>query len=387
MQLLRLLPVLCASGIFAADVLVMEEIIAKVNGDIITRNELSKTRQAMENDLMSRPKANPAEVRKAVAEREKDFLRDKIDQLLLVQKGKELSINVDPQISKYIADLQRQFKVADQEELAKMVREQTGQSFEDWKNDIRSNMLTQRVVGQEVSSKISVPKADVAKYYEEHKGEFMRKEQIFLREIFLKTDGKNDAAVEKKAKDLIARAKKGERFGELARDNSDSDTATNFGELGGISRDTSDPALYDMLLKGGKGFVTEPLKRANGFVIFRVEEIHKEGQASLEEVEGQIMEALYMPKMQPAVREYLTKLRTEAFLEIRDGYLDSGAAPGKDTKWTDPAQLKPETISKEELANQKRRKRFLGVPVPFTSTSVAEEDAKGRSVSKAVKAK
>jgi hypothetical protein len=64
--------------------------------------------------------------------------------------------------------------------------------------------------------------------------------------------------------------------------------------------------------------------------------------------------------MQPKVREYLTKLREVAFLEIRGGYVDSGAAPGKDTAWKDPAQLKPETTTKEEVAARKR-KRLLGV--------------------------
>jgi len=92
--------------------------------------------------------------------------------------------------------------------------------------------------------------------------------------------------------------------------------------------------------------------------------------------------------MQPAVREYLTKLRQEAFLEIRDGYTDSSAAPGKDTKWTDPAQLRPETVSKEELANQKRRKRLLGIPIPGTSKSIQErEDEKGASKSQALNPK
>ena len=71
--------------------------------------------------------------------------------------------------------------------------------------------------------------------------------------------------------------------------------------------------------------------------------------------------------MQPKAREFLTKLREQAFLEIRDGYIDSGAAPGKDTGWKDPAQLKPETTTKEEVAARKR-KRLLGI-VPRKSAA------------------
>ena len=66
-----------------------------------------------------------------------------------------------------------------------------------------------------------------------------------------------------------------------------------------------------------------------------------------------------MPRMQPKVREFLTKLREDAFLEIRAGYVDSGAAPGKDTAWKDPAQLKPQTTTKEEVAARKHKKKLL----------------------------
>jgi hypothetical protein len=83
------------------------------------------------------------------------------------------------------------------------------------------------------------------------------------------------------------------------------------------------------------------------------------------------MEKLYMPRMEPAVREYLTRLRQEAFLEIKPGYVDTAAAPGKNTEWSDPAQLKPETVTKEEVEAQTRRRRLLWlVPIPGTKTSV-----------------
>jgi hypothetical protein len=72
------------------------------------------------------------------------------------------------------------------------------------------------------------------------------------------------------------------------------------------------------------------------------------------------MERLAAPKMEPKVREYLTHLRQDAFLEIKEGYVDTGASPGKDTTWKDVAQLKPQTTTKEEVAARKKH-RFLGV--------------------------
>lgn len=87
-------------------------------------------------------------------------------------------------------------------------------------------------------------------------------------------------------------------------------------------------------------------------------------------VENEIMNKLWGPRFQPAIRTYLTKLREEAFLEIREGFVDTGAVAGKDTSWKDPAELKPETISKEEVAAQVRRKRLLWlIPIPGTTTA------------------
>jgi hypothetical protein len=73
--------------------------------------------------------------------------------------------------------------------------------------------------------------------------------------------------------------------------------------------------------------------------------------------------------MEPRVREYLTRLRAEAFLQIKEGYIDSGAAPGKDTRWQDVAQLKPQTTTKEEVASRIRihKKLFGLVPIPGTA--------------------
>jgi parvulin-like peptidyl-prolyl isomerase len=365
----------------AADIGLVEEIVAKVNGDIITRSEIDKSRRQMEAELKARGTKGP-DLEKILAEREKDALRERIDQLLLVQKGKELGINVEPDVSKYLAELQVQSKIADPEKFQQYVREQTGQSFEDFKSEVRNGYLTQRVIRQEVGSRISIPRAELEKYYNENKAKFMREDRVFLREILVSTDGKDAAgiaAAEKKARDLSARGKKGEKFHELAKANSDAATKDQYGELGGFKRGELNKQIEDIVFAADRGFVTDPIRVANGFLILKVEERHKAGQASFEEVEQDVMNELIQPKFQPQVREFLTKLRYESFLEIKPGYVDSGAAEGKSTAWTDPAQLKPETVTKEEVASQTRNRRLLWmVPIPGTSTPVK----KGKSSSK-----
>src|SRR5581483_1054633 len=243
---------------------------------------------------------------------------------------------------------------------------------------MKNSLLTQRVIGQEISSRIAIPDAEKRKYYEEHKKEFVREEQVFLRQILISTEKRSPADAEKKAKELVARARKGEKFGELARDNSDdNETARNMGELPPFKRGMMRKEIEDIVFAQNKGYVTDPIKVPNGFLILRIDERFAPGQASYEEVENEITERLAMPKMQPKVREYLTKLREQAFLEIRAGYVDSGAAPGKDTSWRDPAQLKPETTTKSEVAARKKKKLLWVLPRPGGGEKKGGEDSGG----------
>lgn len=368
----------CAA--FAAEVVVVEQIVAKVNGDIITTTDLMRARRQIAEEMKAR-KVAAAEIETALANADKNILRDKIDSLLLASKGKELNISVDSEVSKYMADLMVRMKLANQEDLAKMVSEQTGQTFEDWKSEMRTNMITQRVVRQEVSGKVNIKKEEVAKYYQEHKGEFIREEEIYLREILFSSEGKSPAEVaglEKKAKDVVARLRKNEKFNVLVREFSDSQTRNEEGDIGWMKKGMLNAQIEALVFTGKKNFVTDPIQLPNGWLILRVEDFHQAGQAELEQVENEIMEKLYMPKFQPQMREYLTKLRMDAFLEIKEGFLDSGAAPGKNTAWTDPAQLKPETVSKEEVASRRRMKRALWVvPIPGTKAS---SSSKSKSV-------
>jgi peptidyl-prolyl cis-trans isomerase SurA len=354
----------------AADVHTVEEIVAKVNNDIITHGELTRTRLEIEAELRQQG-LNGAKLNQAVQEKSADGLREHIDQLLLVQKAKDLNISVDSEITKRLAAMQVQSKIVDEDKFHDFIREQMGMPFEDFKQQAKNQLLTQRVISEEVGSHIAIPESEKRKYYDEHKADFVRDEQVFLQQIVISTEGKTPeqvAAAERKAKDLVARARKGEKFSDLAATNSDDlETARNGGELPGYKRDQLTKALADIVFKQGKGYVTDPIKGPSGYVIFRIIDRFEKGQATYEEVENEINERMIMPQMNVKVRAYLTKLRQEAFLEIKPGYVDSGAAPGKDTSWKDVAQLKPQTVTKEEVAAHRRRKRLLfAIPVPGT---------------------
>ena len=380
MRLLLPFGLFVSGCLLAAEIGTVEEIVAKCNGDIITRTDLARARQQLITEMRESGLAGSA-LEQALADREKNLLRDKIDQLLMVQKAKDLDINVDSDVTKQLAKIQQDSGIADPDKFHDYVKEQAGMPFEDFKDEMKKGMLTQRVIHQEVSDKIPIKHEDVEKYYNEHKSEFVREERLYLRQILVSTDGKDAAgiaAADKKAKDLVSRARRGERFAEMARDNSDdAATAKDMGALPPFKKGDMAPDLEALVWNQPKGYITDPIRRPNGFLILRVEDHPKAGQAELSEVENEVTDRLMRPRMEPAMRQFLTKLRQDAFLEIKADYIDTGAATGKDTAWMDPAQLKPETISKTEVENVIHRKRLLWmVPVPGTSTGVTSSSSK-----------
>ena len=356
-----------ASLASAADISVIDEIICKVNGEIVTRNDYDRTRKQMEASLRQQGATGKA-LADALKDGERNILRERIDQLLLQTKGKELNLNVDTEVNKQLAEMQRTAKIAEPEKFQEFVREGTGMSYEDYKSELKTQAMTNHVIRQEVSGRIQIKREEAQQYYDGHKDEFQRQERAFLREILVNSDPGDTASAEKKAKDLSARARKGEKFEELAVANSDSASGPQGGDIGSYERGKLRPELESLIWDQPRGFVTDPIALSNGFLILKVEEHQKAGLASFDEVQTEITSKLFNPRFQPELRRYLTDLRKNAFLEIKPGYEDSGAAAGKDTTWVDPAEIKPETVTKEQVAAKQRKRRLLGVvPIPGTS--------------------
>ena len=217
---------------------VIDQIVAKVNGDIVSQDELQRLVRERTQELKAQGASN-SQVQGAVQELEKNLLRDQIDQLLLVQKGKELNITVDSEISKYMASLRRQSGITDEEKFREYVRQQSGMSFEDFQAQAKNGALTREVIGSEVGRHIHVSDKEIEDYYNAHQKDFNREEKVYLSEILISTQNKDaagTAAAEKKANQIYDDASKGARFPELARDNSDAATAKDGGALGGYEK-------------------------------------------------------------------------------------------------------------------------------------------------------
>jgi peptidyl-prolyl cis-trans isomerase SurA len=256
--------------------------------------------------------------------------------------------------------MRKEMKLDNMEDLEKAAQAQ-GISFEEYKQNMRTQIVTQQVIGKEVGQRLVLGKDDEQKFYDEHKNELERPEQVKMSEILVSTDksGAPDnpeqtAAAAAKANDLLAQIRKGASFEDIAKKNSDGPTAAQGGDLGWFKRGALAKQLEDVTFNMKKGDVTDVIRTKQGFVILKVDDHQSAGIPPLEEIEPRVQEALYMEKLQPALREYLTKLREDAFIDIKPGYTDTGASPNQ----TKPIETSAKDPSAKEL---KKKKKKLGV--------------------------
>jgi peptidyl-prolyl cis-trans isomerase SurA len=365
---------------------VVEEIIVRVNNSIITSSDYARSKEQLKDEIKQQDAANAD---KAYAERERDVLRDLIDQQLLLEKGKDLGISADTELIKKLDEMRKQMNLDSMEELEKAAQSQ-GISYEDFKQNLRNQIITQQVIAREVGSHLNITKEEQQKFYEEHKSEMEQPEEIRLSEILVSTqkaapskvpepkaspdappaaadakpadtpppapaapDAEQLAAAEAKANGILDQIHKGAAFDEVAKKNSDGPSAAQGGDLGLFKRGTLSKELEDRTFAMKAGEVTDVIRTKQGFVILKVTEHQMAGIPTLKQMEPRIQDALYYQKLQPALRVYLKKLREEAFIDVHAGYVDSGASPN---------QTKPvETASKDSSAKNLKKKKKLGI--------------------------
>jgi len=365
---------------------VVEEIIARVNNQIITRSEYARSKDQLRDEVKAQDPANADQV---FAEKEKDVLRDLIDQQLLLEKGKDLQISGETDLIKQLDQMRKDMKLPDLDALEKEAEKQ-GVSWEDFKQQQKNQIITRKVIGEEVGGHLSMNKEEEQKFYDEHKSEMEQPEYIRLSEILIApkpvtpaitpaadpnaATGSTPAAAtpadeaakqasdeaalnaaQAKANDLLKQIHDGANFEDIAKKYSDGPSAADGGALGMFKRGQLAKELEDKTFAMKSGEVTDVIRTKQGYVILKVLDHQQAGIPPLKDIEPKIQDAIYMQKLQPALRTYLTKLREDAYIDIKPGYVDSGASPN---------QTKPvETDSSKEADAKKLSKKHkkLGV--------------------------
>jgi len=374
--------VLLTLAVFVRADNIVDEIIARVNDQIITRTQFERAQQSQLQEIKQQ---YPNDWQSRWSTAQKDVLRELIDEQLLMEKGKELGITGETETVKQLNKMRQEMGLPTMQALEDEAKKQ-GISFEDYKESIRTRVVTQQVIGQEVGSKIgsSITEQEIQNFYNQHKQEMSGPEEITLSEILVsthpkpspdknaqsdnpeKTDEQNKpedpalvAKAQAKAKLIYAQLKTGGKFADLAKKESDGPTAAQGGPLGTFKKGELAKEFEDATMSLKSGDFTEPMRTKQGFLILRVDDHRPAGIPPLKEVEDKIRESIYAQKLEPAARDYLKKLREQAYIEVKPGYVDTGATPGENSNHPEVIAANGDPAHHAKNSGLKKKKKFL----------------------------
>ena len=327
--ILVVIAVSVATGIARGEII--EQILVKVNGEIFTKSDLEQRQVAALRqkgqaiDLKSDP-AN-VQLRKALDEITPQIMVDAVDEILIVQRGKELGYKMaDEQFKKVVDDIRRENKIDTDEQFQAALKAES-MTLTDLRRNLERNMIFQRVQQNEVLGKIGVTEDEGRKYYETHLNEFTTQPSVTLREILVSvpadaSKGLNvavDEAARAKADEIRKRVTTGgEDFEKLATDISDSPSKANAGLIGPLSLNDLSPDLRTFVATMKPGGVGDVIRNPRGYQILKLETMTAVQTMPFEQAREQISERVFTDKRKGEFQKYLEKLRAQAIIEWKN---------------------------------------------------------------------
>ena len=305
----------------------IDRVIVQVNDEVILKSEYDQQRLGLRAELSAQFEG--AQLERTLAEAELDLLRNLIDQSLLRQVGEQAGLRTDLEVIRTMEQMRQEYNFETLEELEAAIVQQ-GELIEEFKDRIRTQYLTQQVLQQQVYPKIVITTEDIREYYDSNITEFDRPEGVRLQEIVFSVEGMTSegvAVVRERAEKALARVIDGEDFGSVAAEVSESTTASSSGDLGFFEKGSLREDYEAIASPLEPDEVSEIIEIPGELVILKLLDHHTGGLLSFELARGEIQNVIFGQNVEPAVRDYLTTLRVEGFVTVRDGYHDSGAVP------------------------------------------------------------
>jgi peptidyl-prolyl cis-trans isomerase SurA len=316
---------------------IIERVLVKVNGDILTQTELEERQTAairarMGADLKPEMIGNSDQLRKAVDEVTPQILVDAIDELLMLQMGKEKGYHLsDDQFKSWLENLRKEQNLLDDQKFQAALK-QEGMTVDDLRKNVEKQFLVSQVQRDEVGSKLSITEEEARQYYLAHKEDFAEPATVTLREILIEVPtttqggqtilnvGKEDD-VSRQATAVRARILAGEDFAKVAAEVSASASKANGGLIGPITVAELSAALQQMLQKMKPGEVTPPIRTARGFQILKLETMKIAAVPPFESVRDLVADKVHDARQQNEVRKFLARVRGQALIEWKNDEL------------------------------------------------------------------
>jgi peptidyl-prolyl cis-trans isomerase SurA len=308
---------------------VIEQILVKVNGEIFTQSELEARQVTALRQMGQQVDANSnlsdAQLKRMLDEVTPRLIVSVVDEMILVQRGRELGYTMGEEQFKNIVDSIKKDNKIETEEQFQAALKQEGMTLVDLRRTLEKQMMMSRVQQSEVLSRVNVTDEELRKYYDEHRTEFTSAPTVTLREIFvaLPTDAANatvaqDTEAREKAGQIRARAVAGENFEQLATELSDSPSKANAGLIGPLSLNDLAAEVRQLLEPMKPGDITGLLRGARGYQILKLESTSGAETKPFEEAREEIGNRIFNTKRQGEYQKYLEKMRSLATVEWKN---------------------------------------------------------------------
>jgi peptidyl-prolyl cis-trans isomerase SurA len=307
-------------GVVAARAEIIERVLVKVNGDIITQSDL----EARQTAALKMRKENPqtmsnAELTKALAEVTPQIILDAVDEMLLLQRGKELGYHLtDEKFKQVLENIKKENKIETEEQLQQALKAEN-LTMAELRSRMEKSMIIQQVQGNEVLGRISISEAEAKAYYDAHRSEFTTAATMMLREILIAVPpGGQDEAAKAKADELHTKLAAGESFEKAVADNSQAASKANGGLIGPISLSDLAPALREILEPLKAGQITPVIRTQSGYQIFKVDTLNEATLLPWDTARDEIENRVANTKQVAEFNRYLQKLRAQAVLDWKN---------------------------------------------------------------------
>jgi peptidyl-prolyl cis-trans isomerase SurA len=312
---------------------VIQKIIVKVNGEIFTQTELEQRQiEALreQNRQVSDPKAlqTDAGLRAALATVTPEVLADAIEELLLVQRARDMGVEfTDKAFGEALDNVKKQNNLNDEQ--FKVALAQEGLTLEQLRQNFERQYMRSAVTQTEIYPRLQITDEELRQYYQAHPEEFALPETVMLREIFMAvptTIRDNQPVVNVAEEEAIRgrmqaareRAVKGEDFAKLAAELSESPSKANGGLIGPVDVAQIAPAMRKLIDALKAGDIGEPVRTTRGFQMLKLESRSEAKPRPFGEVRQEILQKMRLERGDAELAKYLDGLLARAQIEWKD---------------------------------------------------------------------
>ncbi|MCG3176334.1 MAG: Chaperone SurA [Candidatus Omnitrophica bacterium] len=292
---------------------VLERILAVVNDEVITEQDLQIVMAPVAAQF--RTQYTGVELEERMGQARRDFLSKLIEEKLILSEAKKMQVIVkDSEVDEMVADVRNKFQ--DRESFLQALEDQGMSEKKLWER-FRDQIMTSKLVGYDVKSKVSVSPGEISEYYRSNQDEFQQGERVRLQQILVRVSTRKPEEARSLAESLVKQISEGASFEELAKTHSEGAEAKEGGEMGWMERGQLLGEIDEKVFALPVGGITNPIETSLGYHIFKVLEKQPASLRSLSDVRSEIQDRLFKQKLKKRLDTYVEDLKKNAYISIR----------------------------------------------------------------------